>query len=139
MKKVYITEERIPMVAEMIERSGQGVDELRRSLRRTLNEGREEEFTFFQFFHQVKKFIERLLNDPINARPSEELVRRGLTNDVLRKTLQNEGVIVKSENIKEPHDETSGKIESRYYLSYKVPRKDFKRKLRRMYQKMFQK
>lgn len=139
MKKIYVDEKMVPLVAEMIRRRDQENMELRESLRRTLNEGREEEFTFFQFFHQVKKFIERLLNDPINARPSEELVRRGLTNDVLRKTLQNEGVIVKSENIKEPHDETSGKIESRYYLSYKVPRKDFKRKLRRMYQRMFQK
>jgi len=98
----------------------------------------EEEFTFFQFFHGVKKFIENLLHDPINARPSENLVKRGLTNDVLRKKLQDEGVIIKKENIKEPHNEVTGEIESRYYLSYKVPRKGFKRKLRRMYQKMFQ-
>jgi hypothetical protein len=44
-------------------------------------------------------------------------------------------VIVKKENINEPHNEVTGEIESRYYLSYKVPKKDFKKKLRRLYQK----
>ena len=99
----------------------------------------EEEFTFFQFFHSVKKFIERLLNDPINARPDELLKKHGLNNDTLRKKLQDEMVLIKKETIKEPHNEATGAIESRYYLSYKVPRKDFKKKLRRMYQRMFQK
>jgi hypothetical protein len=95
----------------------------------------EEELTFWRFFVEVKKFITDLLNDPIHARPSVVLVSNGLDNDTLRKKLQDESVIVKSEDIREPHDETTGKIESRYYLSYKVPKKDFKKKLRRLYRK----
>ena len=95
----------------------------------------EEELTFWRFFVEVKKFITELLTDPIHARPSVVLVSHGLDNDTLRKKLQDEAVIVKSENIDEPHDEITGKIESRYYLSYKVPKKDFKKKLRRLYQK----
>ena len=95
----------------------------------------EEELTFWRFFVEVKKFITELLTDPIHARPSVVLVSHGLDNDFLRKKLQDESVIIKSENIDEPHDEITGKIESRYYLSYKVPKKDFKKKLRRLYQK----
>ena len=95
----------------------------------------EEELTFWRFFVEVKKFITELLTDPIHARPSVVLVSHGLDNDFLRKKLQDESVIIKSENIDEPHDEITGKIESRYYLSYKVPKKNLKKKLRRLYQK----
>jgi len=95
--------------------------------------------TFFRFFTELKKFIGGLLNDPINARPSTELEKYGLDNDKLRITLQNNHIVVKKETIKEPYDETTGKKVSRYYLTYKVPRKDFKKKIRRMYQKMFEK
>ena len=95
----------------------------------------EEELTFWRFFVEIKKFITDLLNDPIHARPSAVLVSNGLDNDTLRKKLQDESVIVKSEDIREPRDEITGKIESRYYLSYKVPKKDFKKKLRRLYRK----
>ena len=42
------------------------------------------------------------------------------------------------ERIDEPHNEETGEIESRYYLSYKVPKKDFKKKIRRLYQKLFE-
>ena len=95
----------------------------------------EEELTFLRFFVEVKKFITDLLTDPIHARPSLTLVSNGLDNDTLRRKLQDEMVIVKKENINEPHNEVTGEIESRYYLSYKVPKKDFKKKLRRLYQK----
>ena len=99
----------------------------------------EEEFTFFRFFVELKKFIKDLLIDPIHARPSKELISHGLNNDVLRTKLNDEGIIVKKEKIDEPHNEATGEIESRYYLSYKVPKKDFKKKLRRLYQKTFEK
>lgn len=98
----------------------------------------EEELTFLRFFVEVKKFITDLLTDPIHARPSLTLVSHGLDNDNLRRKLQDEMVIVKKENINEPHNEVTGEIESRYYLSYKVPKKDFKKKLRRLYQKIFE-
>ena len=95
----------------------------------------EEELTFWRFFVEVKKFITDLLTDPIHARPSIVLVSHGLDNDFLRKKLQDDAVIIKSENIDEPYDEATGNKESRYYLSYKVPKKGFKKKLRRIYQK----
>lgn len=112
MKLVYIKESKIDVLRES-----------------------EEELTFLRFFVEVKKFITELLTDPIHARPSVTLVSHGLNNDVLRRKLQDEMIIIKKENIDEPHNEVTGDRESRYYLSYKVPKKDFKKKLRRLYQK----
>lgn len=114
------------------------VDELRRNLKRIIKESNEP-LTFYKFFNEVKKFISDLLKDPLHARPSDLLKSKGLDNDKLRTKLQDENVVVKKETIKEPRNETNGKVESRYYVSYKVPRKDFKKKLRRMYQKIFEK
>ena len=112
MKLVYIKESKIDVLKES-----------------------EEELTFLRFFVEVKKFITELLTDPIHARPSVTLVSHGLDNDALRRKLQDEMIIIKKENIDEPHNEVTGDRESRYYLSYKVPKKDFKKKLRRLYQK----
>ena len=41
--------------------------------------------------------------------------------------------IKKKERIDEPYNEEEGKNTSRYYVSYKVPKEDFKKKLRRFY------
>lgn len=102
-----------------------------------LNES-DEEVTFLRFFIELKKFIADLLTDPVHARPSEMLVSHGLGNDKLRHMLRNEGIIVRTEKIDEPYNEETGKMESMYYLSYKVPKKDFKKKIRRLYQKLFE-
>jgi hypothetical protein len=114
MKKVFINENKIDVIMES-----------------------EEEYTFFQFFNDIKSFMKDLLNDPIHARPNERLKQHGISNDVARTKLQDDGIIIKSEKIDEPFDETTGKQTSRYYLSYKIPKKDFKKKIRRLYQKLF--
>lgn len=115
MRKVYINEDKMKLIAES-----------------------EEEYTFFQFFNDMKSFIKDLLNDPIHARPNERLKQHGISNDEARTKLQDGGIIIKTEKIDEPFDEATGKQTSRYYLSYKVPKKDFKKKMRRLYQKLIQ-
>lgn len=113
MKKVFINEDKMNVIMES-----------------------EEEYTFFQFFNDIKSFMKDLLNDPIHARPNERLKQHGISNDVARTKLQDDGIIVKTEKIDEPFDEATGKQTSRYYLSYKIPKKDFKKKVRRLYQKL---
>ena len=134
MKKIYISEDK---VKNIIMSSPQ--INIHSVVNNDDNNKKKEPFTFYKFFNDVKKFISDLLKDPIYARPSKLLMSNGLDNDKLRITLQDEGVVIKKETIKEPRNEVSGKIESRYYVSYKVPKKDFKKKLRRMYQRMFEK
>ena len=90
-----------------------------------------EPITFFRFF------IQGLLDNPIDTKPSGLLQSHGLTNNILRQKLVDKGIIVRKEKIDEPTDET-GKMTSRYYVSYKVPKQDFKRKIRRLYQNLFE-
>ena len=95
------------------------------------------EVSFLSFFDDMRDFLVGLLTDPIGARPSEMLSLHGLDNDTLRKMLCDRNVVIKSEKFDEPYDETKGKRVSRYHLSYKVPRKNLKRKLRRIFQSVF--
>ena len=104
------------------------------SFNRVLTEDEEKkELPFQTFYEEVLKFIKGLLNDPIGTKPSEILRDYGLHNGMLRKRLLDYGVITKEEDIREPYDETDGKQESRYYVSYKVPRENFKDKLRKLH------
>ena len=119
MKKIYISEHIIPEVKQLLDES-------------------EEKMSFLFFFENVRDFIKDLLTDPIGAVPSKELRIRGLDNGKLRKMLRDANILIKKEDIDELDDEETGKLESRYFLSYKVPKKDFKKKMRRLYQKIFE-
>jgi hypothetical protein len=120
MRIVYINENSIPEVKKLIEES-------------------EEKMSFLFFFENVRDFIKDLLTDPIGAVPSKELRIRGLGNGKLRKMLRDANILIKKEDIDELDNEETGKLESRYFLSYKVPKKNFKKKIRRLYQKIFEK
>lgn len=91
------------------------------------------ELPFQTFYEEILKFIKGLLNDPIKAKPSDILLSYGLDNSLLRKKISDYGIAVKEEDIREPYDETNGKQTSRYYVSYKVPRENFKDKLRKLH------
>lgn len=92
---------------------------------------------FLSFFKEVLSFVKGLLNDPIGTKPSETLQKYGFNNGVLRKKLLDYGVITKKENISEPFDETNGKMVSRYSVSYKVPKENFKDKIRKLHSDAF--
>ena len=92
---------------------------------------------FLDFYNEVLKFIKGLLNDPIGTKPSETLERYGLTNGELRKLLLDYDIITKKENITEPFDERDGKMVSKYSVSYKVPKENFKNKIRNLHKAIF--
>ena len=92
---------------------------------------------FLSFFKEVVSFIKGLLNDPIGTKPSGLLKKYGLNNGVLRKKLLDFGIITKKENITEPFDETNGKMVSKYSVSYRVPKENFKDKIRKFYKDVF--
>lgn len=92
---------------------------------------------FLTFYEEVVKFIKGLLNDPIGTKPSDVLISYGIHNGDLRKKLYDYNVITKDENIDEPYDETSGHKVSRYYVSYKVHKENFKDKIRKLYNDLF--
>ena len=92
MKVIYIKEDRIPEIKSLLDES-------------------EEKLPFFDFFREIKKFIVDLLEDPINAKPSQKLAIRGFTSGKLRKLLRDESVITMKERIDEPHSEETGDLQ----------------------------
>jgi hypothetical protein len=93
---------------------------------------------FLLFFKEIVAFIKGLLNDPIGTKPSETLKKYGFENGILRNKLLDYDIITKKEDISEPYDEESGKMVSRYSVSYKVPKENFKDKIRKLYNDSFQ-
>lgn len=73
---------------------------------------------FQDFYDAVIAFVCGLLRDPIGTVPNELLKSNGLHNGELRKRLYDYGIITKDEDIREPYDETTGKKQSRYYVTY---------------------
>ena len=96
-----------------------------------------EKMPYYDFFTNVKSFIIGILKDPIGAEPSSLLKAHGLGKDTLVQRLIDKGVIVKNEKIDEPFNQETHKKESRYYVSYKVPRARFKEKIKALYNEIF--
>lgn len=102
-------------------------------LKSIIEEEDDKKLPFLTFYEEVVKFIKGLLNDPIGTKPSDVLTSKGIHNGDLRKKLYDYSVITKNEDINEPFDETTGRQTSRYYVSYKVHKENFKDKIRKLY------
>lgn len=98
---------------------------------------KEEEVTFYKFFTEVKNFIKDLLDDPINAKPSGFFKKHGISKKDLLNKMMDRDIISKKENIDEPND-ADGKMKSMHYLQYRVPRKNFEQKIKRLYSYFFE-
>lgn len=92
---------------------------------------------FLDFYNEVVNFVKGLLNDPIGTEPSDVLRKYGFTNGKLRKYLLDYDIITKKENITEPFDERNGKMVSKYSVSYRVPKENFKDKIRKLHNDVF--
>lgn len=103
-----------------------------------LKENVTKEVTFFEFFRDVKKFLKELLEDPFNAEVTGVLKENGIDNNELKNTLLNRGIIKKKEKIDEPYDEVSKKKKSMFHVTYNVPKKNFERKIQRLYTYYFE-
>lgn len=96
-----------------------------------------DEVTFYSFFTNVKNFIQELLVDPINAKPNDFLRAHGFNRSGLVKKLVDRGIITKKEDIKEVSEEGDNK-QSKYSVQFKVPKKNFEKKMHRLYSRLFE-
>lgn len=115
MKKVYITENQLIIIKES-----------------------DEEVTFFEFLRESKKFLSGLLKDPLGTKQRELFSKHGISKGVLIKKMIDCGLLKKKENITEPYNEETGKKESTYSVSYKVSKKDFDKRMHRLYARLFE-
>jgi len=102
-----------------------------------IKESEEEIVTFYKFFTEVKNFLQDLLDDPINAKPSVFFKNNGISKSTLLNKMLDRDIIKKKENIDEPTD-ADGKMKSMHHIQYSVPRKNFEQKIKRLYTYFFE-
>lgn len=100
-----------------------------------LNE--ELEMTEYKFNNNIKKFLSDLLADPVNAKPSFLLLRNGLTRSRLLRLMANIGMIERDDKISDK-DENGQPKTATMMVKFKVPKKNFDRKLRKLWIRLFE-
>ena len=97
----------------------------------------EVEMTEYKFQNNIKKFLSDLLADPVNASPSKLLLFYGLTRSRLLKHLSNVGMVERDERISDKDENGEAKTAT-MLIRYKVPKKNFKRKLKKLWIRLFE-
>ena len=104
----------------------------------TLEEIRNDyEMTEHRFNSNVKKFLHDLLVDPINADTSDLMKAHNLDRNTLIKHLRDYGLVTSKQHINDK-DENGGLKTATMKVKYVVPKKNFSRKLKRLYIRLFE-
>jgi hypothetical protein len=102
----------------------------------TLNEAvsyLNDEITFFGFLSHTKDFLKQILTNPLNADVDEYLKKQGLDRKQLLNLLLDKNIVEKETKI----DDKSGK--DKFAVKYNIPKRNFERKMRRLYSSLFEK
>lgn len=91
-----------------------------------------------KFFNGVKKFLSCLLSDPVNADTSERFKAHDLDRNKLIGILKEKGILSKRQRINDK-DENGDFKPATMRVKYMVAKKDFERKLKRLYIELFEK
>lgn len=91
-----------------------------------------EQVTFYEFKNKLIYFLKDLLNDPINSSVDNFFKDNGISKSLLIKMLLKKNIIERSEKF----EEEDGK--SIYKLQYKIPKANFKTKVKRLYSYFFE-
>lgn len=94
--------------------------------------------TEYKFYNTIKKFLHDLLADPVNAEVPYILQHYGYNRYKLINLLKVNKLLLKDEKILDK-DENGEPKTATMKIKYKVPKKNFDRKLRNLYIKMFEK
>lgn len=94
--------------------------------------------TKYKFVRAIKGFLHDLLVDPVNAKVPFVLKAHGFSRYDLIRRLMNEKILFKKEQIIDK-DEEGNYRKATMRVTYKVMKKDFERKIRNLYIKMFEK
>lgn len=94
--------------------------------------------TKYKFVRAIKGFLHDLLVDPVNAKVPFIFKAHGFSRYDLIRRLMNEKILFKKEQIIDK-DEEGNYRKATMKVTYKVMKKDFERKIRNLYIKMFEK
>ena len=95
------------------------------------------ETTYYRFMSEVRAFLSKLLKNPVDAQPSKYLKDRDFTRKKLIDELLKRDVIERHEKILDRTN--SDEKEAKYVVKFKVHKKDFEKRIHRIYIKFFEK
>lgn len=98
---------------------------------------KEIETTFYRFLSEVRSFLSKLVSDPIKADTTKYLKDRNFNKTKLINVLLKKEVLERHEKILDSTN--SDEKEAKYVVKYKVKKKDFEKKIHRIYIKYFEK
>lgn len=99
-------------------------------------EAENEEVTYYSFLSHLKAFLANLLTDPINAKPDTFLLAHELNKGKLLNLLLNRGIIERESDVVD--NDVKENEQPTFKIKYKIPRKNFERKIKRLYSKLFE-
>ena len=95
------------------------------------------EMTEYKFISNVKAFLSRLMDDPTHADVPESLALNGYDRRRMIAVLRKNNIIERHEKISDKDDEGRPK-KATMLVSYKVPKNNLDRKLKKLYIKLFE-
>lgn len=98
---------------------------------------KELETTFYRFLSEVRAFLCKLVKDPIKAEPGKYLKDRNFNKTKLINSLIRRDVLERHEKILDSTN--SEEKEAKYVVKYKVRKKDFERRIYKIYIQYFEK
>lgn len=98
---------------------------------------KELETTYYRFMSEVRAFLSKLLKSPVDAQPSKYLKDRDFTRKKLIDELLKRDVIERHEKILDRTN--SDEKDAKYVVKFKVHKKDFEKRIHRIYIKFFEK
>lgn len=98
---------------------------------------KEQNTTYYRFQSEVRAFLSKLLKDPVGAQPSKYLKDRDFTRKKLINDLLSRDVIERHEKILDRTN--SDEKDAKYVVKFKVHKKDFEKRIHRIYIKYFEK
>lgn len=91
-----------------------------------------DDITFFGFISHLKVFLKNLLTNPIETNIDDYLKRHGIDKDELLDELIDRNIVEKETDIDDKSDK------DKFIVTYKIPKKNFERKVRRLYSYLFE-
>ena len=98
---------------------------------------KELETTYYRFQSEVRAFLSKLLKNPVDAQPSKYLKDRDFTRTKLINELLKRDVLERHEKILDRTN--SDEKDAKYVVKFKVHKKDFEKRIHRIYIKYFEK
>lgn len=95
------------------------------------------EMTEYKFISNIKAFLTRLMDDPVHADIPESLALNGYDRRRMIAILRKNNIIERHEKISDKDEEGNPK-KATMLVSYKVPKNNLDRKLKKLYIKLFE-